>query len=328
MERRYSHEFRRDGRRLSGTVVKYGDTALIGGRMREQFEPGAFDVRSIDATLNEMHDPQKLLARTGTGGMKLTDSPEGLSMVAELGRTRQADDTLENIDRGILTGLSMEFAARSESYSGDLRRVLRADLGGIAVVDRPAYEGSTGLSVRRQELRIRGRGVTGALFYDRNQVIADRGAVRKRRFKPGAFRETLQDESREVLLLVGPDNGQPLASRLAGTLRLTDTAEAIRFDVDELPAVTYAQDLRELLTAGTVQPGVVALYRVPPADVVPNAIEQVPDPDAEGVLIEVVNEAILTALVVRYRGPRADGLPTGEVEVRRRKRRRLLWLLQ
>ena len=277
-----------------------------------------------------MHDPQKLLARTGIGGMKLTDSAQGLEMVAELGRTRQADDTLENIDRGILTGLSMEFAARVENPT-------RAT---CAACSGPTWAASRLLTVLRtrgapaclfagRSFVFVGRGVTGALFYDRNQVIADRGAVRKRRFQAWcAFRETLQDSTREVLLLVGPDNGQPLASRLAGTLRLTDTAEAIRFDVDELPAVTYAQDLRELLTAGTVQPGVVALYRVPPADVVPNAIEQVPDPDAEGVLIEVVNEAILTALVVRYRGPRADGLPTGEVEVRRRKRRRLLWLLQ
>ena len=49
----------------------------------------------------------------------------------------------------------------------------------------------------------------------------------------------------------------------------------------------------------------VAFYRIPPADVVPNAVTIETEPDT-GVEIAVINSAILTALSIRYRAPRGN----------------------
>ena len=60
--------------------------------------------------------------------------------------------------------------------------------------------------------------------------------------------------------------------------------------------VSYAQDLRELLTAGTIRPGVVAVYTIPPELTwCRTPIELIPDPDTDGVMIEIINEAVLTS---------------------------------
>ena len=62
-----------DGRRLSGTVLSYTDEAVIPGIGRERFEPMAFSPIG-DSILNFQHVRHEPLARTGGGGLVLTDS--------------------------------------------------------------------------------------------------------------------------------------------------------------------------------------------------------------------------------------------------------------
>ena len=73
--------------------------------------------------------------------------------------------------------------------------------------------------------------------------------------------------------------------------------------------------------------GVVPFYRIPPRDVVDNPVEVIPESGNESVGIEVVNQAVLTALAVVYRPPRGN---PGRVERRQAetllKRRRRQWL--
>ena len=52
---------------------------------------------------------------------------------------------------GTLTGLSVEFRSVAERFTGDLRQIIRATLGGLGMVDRPAYSGSAGLEVRQRQ---------------------------------------------------------------------------------------------------------------------------------------------------------------------------------
>ena len=149
-------------------------------------------------------------------------------------------------------------------------------------------------------------------------MTADRGKVRKEQFRAGAFAYTLEDAAREVLVQIGDDAGQVLGSRRAGSLTLTDSDGGLSFEVPELPPTTYARDFAALLEAGTIEPGVVAFYRVPPADVVPGAVELVPDPGNADVQIRVVHAALLTALSIRYRAPRGN---PGTVERRHHRDR-------
>ena len=158
-------------------------------------------------------------------------------------------------------------------------------------------------------------------------MTADRGRRRKQSIRPGAFTYALEDEAREILLQVGDDAGQVLGSRRAGTLELEDGPDALTFHVPTLPDTGPARDLAALLDAGTVAPGVLPFYRVPPADVVADAVTVEPEPGNPGVEIEVLHNVLLTALSIRYRAPRGN---PGVVERRRRNApavaRRRLWL--
>ena len=130
-----------DGRRLSGIVLRYGDVAP---GFEERFEAGAFgDVAGVDAVLNVQHDRGRPLARTGGGGLVLSDAVDALRMAASLPETREATDTLELVRRGILAGLSVEFRPIAERTEAGVRVIERAELRGLAVVDRPAYPAST-----------------------------------------------------------------------------------------------------------------------------------------------------------------------------------------
>ena len=128
---------------LSGVAMAYGVEAT-GLPFRERFEAGAFgDLRAADVILDVAHDGGRVLARTGGGGMTLTDTPERLSMRAELPDTTEARDVWRGVQAGLWRGLSVHFEARRERMAGDLRIIEGAELRGIAVVARAAYDATT-----------------------------------------------------------------------------------------------------------------------------------------------------------------------------------------
>ena len=327
-ERRYS-ELRAEGRILSGVGVAYGDVARLPFG-RERFQAGAFPgVEHSDVLLNASHDRARPLARTNGGGLTLTDTAKALSIHAELPATREADDTLTLVTAGILRGLSMEFIAHSERREGNVRIVERATLTALGVVDKPAYPSS--LVSSREEVRQSGRGLGGKFSYNTPTVLRNRGRKRKQTVRPGAFAFAIQDETREINLLLGRDYDKPLASKQAGTLQLIDNPEALEFFVDELPDTSYVRDFRAGLSSGAFVAGIAMLFTVPPASVVPGATETIPDVDNPDVTVEVVHAAILTALAVVTRPPRGN---PGEVSERAaeaalvagKQRRRRVWL--
>ena len=135
-------EVRREGRVLEGTALAYGDVARVGSRA-ERFEAGALGaVESLDVLLNVQHDRARPLARTGGGGLTLSDSAAALEVRAELPETREATDALALVEAGVLRGLSLEFVATRERMEGPMRVILAARLVAIGVVDKPAYRAS------------------------------------------------------------------------------------------------------------------------------------------------------------------------------------------
>ena len=283
------------GRTIGGNAVVYGDVARV-GYGRERIAPGAFgDVNSLDVILNFQHRRDRPLARTGGGGLVVSDSPTALTVRATLPETREADDALALVKSGVLRGLSIEFRAVRERLDAGVRVIEVAELSGVGLVDRPAYPASIA-DVR--ELREDGAGLAGRFVYGTDAVIADRGSTRKRRVMPGAFRYAIEDQEREISLLAGMSYDHPLASRKAGTLRLTDSAAALEFSVEELPDTGYSHDLRAQIASGAAVLGVMPLFRIPPPDVVPDATEVIPEVGNPGVGIELVREAVLTALAI------------------------------
>ena len=304
--------------RLRGVAVRYGEVAGPPQLpFRERIEAGAFAPLG-DVHLDVQHRRDRLLARTGGGGLMLIDSPEALRFEAELPDTSEARDAVTLVRRGILRGASIEFASLQERVVNGVVSVSRARLGGLGVVDAPAYLGS--VIEARAEVRQSGQGLEGTFFYNEGTVVSDRQAsVRKSRVSPGAFSMALQDPGREVSVLLGRDYGQPLASKLAGSVVFDDGPDALRFTIEQLPATSYVSDLRAQLAANSGTFGVAPLYRIPPPEVVPDAVEEIAEVGNPDTLIQVVREAVLTGLAVVVRGPRGN---PGNIQLRGVK----LWL--
>ena len=90
---------------------------------------GAFgDVSRLDTTLDLQHAPERRIARTGGGGLVLTQDGDDVLLAATLPETRDADDTIALVRAGVLRGFSIEFSAETDEWAGDLRTVTRAGL--------------------------------------------------------------------------------------------------------------------------------------------------------------------------------------------------------
>ena len=294
-------EFRAiEGRTIHGNIIAYGDVAQT--RMgRETFAPGAFgDVSQLDTILHMQHERARPLARTFGGGLVLTDSPERLGIAAEMPNTRDSNDALELADRRILRGFSSEFHAKGERYEGGTRIITAATLPGVGLVDTPQYRQSLITEVRATE-----DGISGMFEYGKDTVISGSGKVRKQRVQPGAFKFAIDAPDREISLVIG-DGSRPLASKQAGSLKLTDTPEGLRFEVKQLPKTSYARDFLALLRAGSISPGIIPIFSRIPKDVDPRADYDEPEKGNPGVFRRVVNNGLLTALSILFRPPRGN----------------------
>jgi len=129
-------EFRADGDTLSGTVLRYGDTARIGG-FSERFEPGSLRFAD-DVIVNLMHDRNKPVARTGAG-LTVSSDNERIEARIELPDTTFGREARELVQARILRGFSLEFRAEKERWEGRSRIVMRATAAAFGIVDRPAY---------------------------------------------------------------------------------------------------------------------------------------------------------------------------------------------
>lgn len=131
-------ELRADGRTLEGEAIVYGDVASFPWG-EERIEAGAFgDIG--DVILNKQHERKTPIARTGGGGLTLKDTPEALTIRADLpAGVAAADDTLALVRAKILRGLSIEFFPEAERQSGEMRIIEKARLVGVGVVDSPQY---------------------------------------------------------------------------------------------------------------------------------------------------------------------------------------------
>jgi len=341
IERRYvrAAELRATaGRTLRGVVVRYGEIATD---RPERFAPFAFDPLPAAVPVNVQHREAMIVTRD----VDLHDGPEALRMAARVPTGNQGDAVLGMVESGMLTGLSSEFVPLVDPRIGGVRVVQRALLAGVGVVDSPSYKGST------VEVRQAGRGLTGTFHYGRARVTRDRGKRRKQRVSPGAFSWQLERfaelteqagdtiggliaeavkeaaDAREVALVAAGDGTRPLASLRAGTLFLRDTPVGLEFTAPSLPDTTYARDLRAGMEARAGDYGVDVLFRIPPADVVPDSTRIETEPDT-GVEIEVVDAAVLTAISITPRAPRGNRgrVDFTEPGAEQRQRRTRLWL--
>ena len=117
------------GRRLEGVALRYNRRAID---RAELFAPGAFAPVPLSVPLNLQHDPELKL-----GAAHLVDGIDVLRMTADL---PEGSGVLDLVKRKSLRGLSVEFKSIQEDTVDGARRILKAALEGLAVVDAGSYE--------------------------------------------------------------------------------------------------------------------------------------------------------------------------------------------
>ena len=170
--------------------------------------------------------------------------------------------------------------------------------------------------------------LSGRFNYGSMATIRDRGRVRKERFEPRAFHFVVEDETRQLDILVGHDFGKPIASRKAGTLAIADSDDGVTFEArlpDDPPS--WVIDAERAIAAGLMT-GLSPGFTVPPASAVPDAERLEPEPGNPGVQIRVIREAVLREFSIVTAPAYADA----EVDLRAERldmeptRRRRTWL--
>jgi uncharacterized protein len=151
---------------------------------------------------------------------------------------------------GIPTGAGYDaatswFARKAEQIKDD-RSI------GMDVTPVKARSASSGMEFRSTtvELRAEGDGNTfvgyAAMFNSPSQPLPF-----TERIAPGAFDKTLRNRKRDVRLYVNHNSDLVLASKRSGTLMLSEDGRGLRVEA-QLPATTYANDLRALMQTGVV----------------------------------------------------------------------------
>jgi Escherichia/Staphylococcus phage prohead protease len=89
------------------------------------------------------HDPHRVLARTRSGTLRLSQDARGLAFDLDVPDTQAGQDVLALAERNDLGGMSFGFSALDEHLDGNQRELRAVDLFEISVVSAfPAYEGT------------------------------------------------------------------------------------------------------------------------------------------------------------------------------------------
>ncbi len=153
-------EIRAKGRRLEGYAALFGTEARIGS-FTETIRSGAFSrtlANGGDVLALVDHDPGRVLARTRSGTLRLSQDTRGLGFSLDLPDTMAGRDVLALAERGDLGGMSFGFQvpAGGDVWKGEARELVAVDLFEISVVQAfPAYDGTV--------INARARGMNGPM---------------------------------------------------------------------------------------------------------------------------------------------------------------------
>ena len=142
-------EKREDGKEVflvKGTAVKFNELSRSIGWFREKFSPGAFDdVLEGDTVAVFNHNYDKVLARTISKTLKLTQDEVGLHYEFEAPDNTAGRDLVVSMQRGDIQHSSFSFRASADRWeddmeNGEIRTVDKVDLlRDVSPVVFPAY---------------------------------------------------------------------------------------------------------------------------------------------------------------------------------------------
>ncbi|KQN08148.1 HK97 family phage prohead protease [Sphingomonas sp. Leaf28] len=170
LERRQATELRTNGRRLEGYAATFNSEARIGSFI-ETILPGAFRSALAGDVLALLdHDTGKVLGRTRSGTLRLSEDTRGLAFSLDLPDTAAGRDALALAERNDLGGMSFGFLVPKggESWVGERRTLQTIGLKEISIISAwPAYP-DTSLALRARDAGQDGR--------RRRLILAELGA--------------------------------------------------------------------------------------------------------------------------------------------------------
>jgi len=242
IEHRAGLEFRVQGRTLSGTAMRYGDTSPD---FNERFLPGAF-APVPDVPMRLQHDAGMEILPAG--GFVLNDTPRALEVRAEL---PAGSGPLALVRRGALSGWSVGFHARAERREAGVRVIERAQLVEISLVDSGAYPGATAEVRARSGRTLRQTIPTGTKLGCECSGIECRFAEFMQEEMGAMLDRAFEGAVRDVLAVRG-SYGTPLASASRGGVRARMVGADAVVDVDLPDGPDGAAVLRDVENTGAV----------------------------------------------------------------------------
>ncbi len=147
-------DVRTNGRRLVGYAAVFNTPTNIADFV-ETIAPRAFAASLADGhdVLGLVdHDSGRLLGRTRTRTLRLSEDGKGLTFEIDVPDTTLGRDVLALAERGDLGGASFAFSVQREKWDGDRRTLEQVQLHEISVVHAwPAYPTTTVAARRRQD---------------------------------------------------------------------------------------------------------------------------------------------------------------------------------
>lgn len=153
-------ELRARGRLIEGHAAVFDSPAVIGGQFKEIIRRGAF-AAALESNPDILglvdHDPAKVLARTKSGTLRLSEDSRGLAFSLDVPATSLGCDLLEMVERGDVGGASFAFTPVDEQWTGDTRELRAVNLFEISVISGwPAYS-TTDVQARSRSRAFRRR---------------------------------------------------------------------------------------------------------------------------------------------------------------------------
>lgn len=145
MERRSILHLRAEGSTLTGYAAVFHERADL-GYISEEVAPGAFteSLKRNDVLALMDHDPSRLLGRTSSGSLALTEDAKGLAFTLALPDTTVGRDVAALAARQDLGGASIGFLIEVEQWEKNHRTLTRVDLREISIISSwPAYAGTS-----------------------------------------------------------------------------------------------------------------------------------------------------------------------------------------
>jgi len=134
-----------DGKRtLAGYAAVWNSDTTIGDYFVERIAPNAF-TKALKGDILALydHDMGRVLGRTRSGTLRLSEDSRGLKVEIDVPDTSDGNDLWTLVERGDINGMSFSFRATKQEWddTGDLpqRTVIEAELYEVTATANPAY---------------------------------------------------------------------------------------------------------------------------------------------------------------------------------------------